>query len=427
MVTKVVFPKGSTTVTLEPMYQWDYGRQLEIDATGISTVVEVHFAYRGMTETIAYACSVHDEVITVPIPASCLEQTSEITAWVYEYKEGTGRTTREIIIPITPRTRPPKGTDIPQNVGDRYSAVIEQMNAVVDDIRDGTVSVKVAEKAKTADSATSAKNAESALVASSAVYATTAGSAVKATQDEEGSVIHTWYLKNRLNYRSYTPGTTIDGGLIEFRIESDSGYVSSVITNLQGSGGTTLFSIADSAGKNLVARLSFVSASSGTYAINVDYLNDNGLWANLTSSVYSILYQYLSTVSNAGSSVGPSGGVVKVGTSWIVEEDVNNYVVTVTGGLSVYQDSAFWEVTAERVGTGTVTITYKPDGLIVSTTTYTIVTDTTGTGGTSGGTSGGTPVTGLPAITPADNGKLLGVMNGAYTLIDLGLAEGGAY
>lgn len=426
MVTRVVFPQGSTTVRLEPMYQWDYGRQLEIDATGISTVVEVHFACRGMTETIAYACSVHDEVITVPIPTSCLEQTSDITAWVYEYKEGTGKTTREITIPIIQRTRPPKGADIPQSVGDRYSLVIEQMNDVVDDLRDGTTPVKRAESAKNADMATAAKNAESANFASSASYATTAGRATKAVQDEEGSEILTWYLKNRMNYREYKSGTSIDGGLIEFRIESDSGYVTSVITNLQGNGGTTLFSIPDSVGKNLVARLNFTNASSGVYSITVDYLNNDGLWARLNSSLYSILYQYLSTTSNAGSSVGPSGGVVKVGTSWVVEEDVNNYEVTVTGGLSVYQDSMYWEVTAERVGTGTVTVTYKPDGLIVSTTTYTIVTDTTGTGGGTGGTTGGV-VTGLPAVSPADNGKILGVMNGVYTLIDLGLAEGGAY
>ncbi len=425
MVTKVVFPKGDTTITVEPMYQWDYGRQLEIDATDISTVVEVHFACRGMNETIAYACSVQNGVITVPVPVVCLEQTAPITAWIYEYVDGNGRTTKEITIPVIPRTRPPKSVDVPQDLGDRYTAVIAEMNAVVDGLRNGATSVKVAEIAKKANSATTAKNAESATVASSAVYATTAGKATKAVQDEEGSAILTWYLKNRMNYRTYTHGTTIDGGLIEFRVTNNRGHTASVIANMQGDGGTTLFGVTDSSGANHVARLTFIGATSGRYRITVDYLNDSGVWANLESSLYTILYQYLSTVSNAGVSVGPSGGVVKVGTSWIAEDDLDNYTVTVTGGLSVYEDSMGWEVTAEKIGTGTVTVVSKTDGVIVSTTTYTIVAKTSDTG-SAGGTTPGTSVT-LPEVSAEDNGKLLGVMDGVYALIDLGLAEGGAF
>lgn len=418
MVTKVSFPQGGTTVTVEPMYQWDYGRKLEIDATGISTVVEIHFACRGMTESIAYTCSVKNGVLTVPIPSSCLEQTTPISAWIV----ANGITTHEITIPITPRTRPPKSTDVPQDLGSR---VIEEMNSVVDGLRDGSIPAKVTETAKKATTADTAKNAEMATVATSAVHATTASKSTKAMQDDEGSAILTWYLKNRMNYRTYTHGTSIDGGMIEFRVTNYVGHTASVLVNMQGDGGSTLFSITNSAGKSYVARLVFTASTSGRYMITVGYLNDSRAWVTLDSSLYTIVYQYLSTVSNAGASVGPSGGVVKIGTTWIVEDDIANFYVTVTGGFLVYEDSMGWEVTADKLGAGTINVISRADNTIVSTTTYTIVSTTNTEGGT-GGVIPGTSVV-LPEVTSADNGKLLGVADGKYALIDLGLAEGGAF
>ena len=415
MITKVVFPKGETSVTIEPMHQWDYGRQLEIDVTGLPTVIEVHFACQGMTEAIAYACGVKNGVITVPVPNGCLKQTTPITAWIYVYEGDCSKTVRTIIIPVTARTKPPEHEDIPDNVGDRYTEVITQMNAVVDGLRDGSTPVKSAETATTAEKATTATTAESATVATSAVYATSAGRATTAIQDTEGAEIVTWYLKNRMNYKTYEANTLIDGGLIEFRITNNVGFTASVITNMQGYGGASLFGVTDSSGENRVARLRFEGATSGQYSVYVDYLNDEQRWSVLDSSLYSVLYQYLSGVSNAGEIVGPSGGIVSVGTTWVAEEDVNNYTVTVSGGLSVYQDSVGWEVTAEDVGTGTVTVINKADNVVVRITTYTIV-DSTDNSGNSGGNTGTSVV--IPEVSVADNGKILGVVNGKWDKTD---------
>lgn len=415
MITKVVFPKGATSVTIEPMHQWDYGRQLEIDVTGLPTVIEVHFACQGMTEAIAYACGVKNGVITVPVPNGCLKQTTPITAWIYVYEGDCSKTVRTIIIPVTARTKPPEHEDIPDNVGDRYTEVITQMNAVVDGLLDGSTPVKSAETATTAEKATTATTAESATVATSAVYATTAGRATTAIQDTEGAEIVTWYLKNRMNYKTYEANTLIDGGLIEFRITNNVGFTASVITNMQGYGGASLFGVTDSSGENRVARLRFEGVTSGQYSVYVDYLNDEQRWSVLDSSLYSVLYQYLSGVSNAGEIVGPSGGIVSVGTTWVAEEDVNNYTVTVSGGLSVYQDSVGWEVTAEDVGTGTVTVINKADNVVVRITTYTIV-DSTDNSGNSGGNTGTSVV--IPEVSVADNGKILGVVNGKWDKTD---------
>lgn len=418
MITKVIFPAGETSVTIEPMHQWDYGRHLEIDVTGLPTVIEVHFACRGMTEAVAYACAVQNGVITVPVPNSCLEQTTPITAWIYVCDGACSKTVRTITIPITARTKPPEHESIPDNISNRYTEVITQMNAVVDGLRDGTTPVKLAETAIVAEKANTATSAESANVATSAVHATTAGQANTAIRDTEGAEIATWYLKNRMNYKSYTANTLLVGGLIEFRITNNAGFTASVITNMQGYGGASLFGITDSSGENRVARLRFEGENSGQYYVYVDYLNDENEWSVLNSSLYSILYQYLSGVSNAGENVGPSGGVVTVGTTWDVDYDVNNHVVTVTGGLSVYQDSSAWQVTAESVGVGTVTITDR-DGRVVSLTTYTIVSkgSDTGSGGVSGGTN--TPTTALPAVTEADNGKFLGVVGGEWAVANV--------
>lgn len=172
MAIKVNIPNDRNTATIDGLYQWDYGQVLEIESTDLGTMIgEVHFACSSMSEAIVVSCNFTNGVGTVTIPNDCLEQSSTITAWVYEIAGTQGRTRKAITIPVTARTRPSAGHDIPTEITDQYTQLITNVNETIDKLENGQIAVKKAETATNAASATTAGNA------SSANYAVSAGSA----------------------------------------------------------------------------------------------------------------------------------------------------------------------------------------------------------------------------------------------------------
>lgn len=181
MSVRATFTPGATSVTTKALHQWDYGQQLEIEAVDLPTIIEVHFACSGMTEAIVTSCSVADGVGIVTIPNSCLEQSSQIIAWVYEISGNHGETTKTITIPVAQRIRPGRTDEVPQEISDKYTQLIEQINDAVGALADGTVITKHASNADNAKYAASAGNA------SSAAYATSAGNAATATNADKAN------------------------------------------------------------------------------------------------------------------------------------------------------------------------------------------------------------------------------------------------
>ncbi len=112
MAIKARFNTGEKSITLNALYQWDYGHKLEIEADDISdSVVEVHFSYSVLKDAIVNSCSISGGKGIVPIPNRCFEQSETITAWVYEIEKTNGvitkcTTTKTIIIPVIARLRP---------------------------------------------------------------------------------------------------------------------------------------------------------------------------------------------------------------------------------------------------------------------------------------------------------------------------------
>jgi hypothetical protein len=174
MSVRATFSADAKSVTTKALYQWDYGQRLEIEAADLPAIIEVHFSCSGMNEAIVTSCSVADGLGVVNIPNSCLEQSSQITAWVYEIEGTQGRTTKMIAIPVTARVRPGRTDEIPQEICDKYTELIEQVNDALGTLANGTVITKRAENADKADYATSAGNA------ASASYAQSAGQAAQA-------------------------------------------------------------------------------------------------------------------------------------------------------------------------------------------------------------------------------------------------------
>ena len=227
MAIKVTFSQGQTETRAPSLHQWDRGQMLEIESAEFPTIIEVHFACRSMTEAVRHVCSVNNGVAVVEIPNRCLEQTESITAWVYEVDGSTGTTTKTITIPVIARTRPSRDEDVPAEVSDTYTELIEAVNEAVDDLVSGKVMVASAAKATSADRATWAENASSAANATSAGFATRAGTATSATKaitDNVGDPIHVKYASFKDDFTLYTAGSILLEGT----------YQVSVCVNTQG-------------------------------------------------------------------------------------------------------------------------------------------------------------------------------------------------
>ena len=223
MAIKALFTEGTTSITLTPLFQWDYGQELEIEAAGLPSLIEVHFACKDMTEAVVHTCSCVDGIATVAIPDRCLEQAGEITAWVYEIDGSAGRTIYSIKIPITARTRPARSESIPQAVQDTYMQLITEVNDLLGALQSGAVTVGYATKAGLADKATAADSA------TTATSANTAGSANKAVNDGDGNKISDTYIKMPKQYTELKYGDTLPLGLYQFYMmrvpgELDEGY-----------------------------------------------------------------------------------------------------------------------------------------------------------------------------------------------------------
>lgn len=182
MALKVIFPVGTNDISIKGLYQWDYGQTLEIEAGDIGTeIVEVHFACTNMTEAIVRSCSFVDGIGTVTVPDQCLEQSSNITAWIYKIKGAEGHTIKTITLPIVARIKPSKLRDIPPEIYDKYVELITEVNEIIDNLENGTVTVGKAQTAVNANHATSAGNAASASHATSASRADEADHAALST------------------------------------------------------------------------------------------------------------------------------------------------------------------------------------------------------------------------------------------------------
>ena len=106
MSIRAIFPAGVDEITVNGLHQWDYGRKLEIQADGLPTQIEVHFACTGMEEAVVRSGTVVNGKAEAAIPDQCLEQITPVTAWVYEVGEKYGKTIKTVVLTIVERKRP---------------------------------------------------------------------------------------------------------------------------------------------------------------------------------------------------------------------------------------------------------------------------------------------------------------------------------
>lgn len=147
MSIKAIFPAGVTEITVNGLHQWDYGRKLEIHSADLPAEFEVHFACAGMQDAVVRVCNAVNGVTETVIPDICLEQIGPVTAWVYIINGTEGVTAKTISLPIIARPRPQITSTDPSDFSDKYTELISEVNAQVESLKAGDVTVANANRA----------------------------------------------------------------------------------------------------------------------------------------------------------------------------------------------------------------------------------------------------------------------------------------
>ena len=111
-MVQVYFINGSKEATSNPIYQWDYGRQLYIyGIKSTDATIQVHFCDKSCDRSIVRLATyeVSNDVSNVEvyykvqIPDGLLENSYSINAFIYMVNSDSGNTTHHITIPVLAR------------------------------------------------------------------------------------------------------------------------------------------------------------------------------------------------------------------------------------------------------------------------------------------------------------------------------------
>jgi hypothetical protein len=138
---KATIPSDMTATTVHGLYQWDYGRKLEITSDLLlgTGLVEVHFAHAGRKEAIVHYGEQAGGTLTVAIPDECLTQSSPVIAWVFAQTAEEGRTVLAITLPVEARTRP---SDVAAEPPESYESKYTEFLAAAADLIQRTYTKK---------------------------------------------------------------------------------------------------------------------------------------------------------------------------------------------------------------------------------------------------------------------------------------------
>lgn len=204
---RAVFAAGLDAITVHGLHQWDYGRSLEISHPDLPAGLEVHFATVGSKEAIVHTVAGVVGKATVAIPNILLEQARPIVAWVYYVDTTRGQTMLTVTMPVKARPRPVLPPAVPEEIADKYTEALGAMNAQVEALKGGNVTVARALDAQNAEYADRAEKADEA---------------TKATNDKNGNDIAATYKPKALAVFQpimYLPAAT--GDVYQFKVTID--------------------------------------------------------------------------------------------------------------------------------------------------------------------------------------------------------------
>lgn len=97
----------SNGYSIENLYKWDTGQELEIYGLALSVVPQVHFAHEGDQLAIVRQASMDASgVIRASIPDSLLQSSARLCAYVCTEQGDTFQTLYKILVPVLGRAKP---------------------------------------------------------------------------------------------------------------------------------------------------------------------------------------------------------------------------------------------------------------------------------------------------------------------------------
>ena len=152
MIT-ATFRPGDTGTRTPPIYQGDYGQELEIRGLDLPAAVEVHFAAANMSEAIIRIGTTIAGITVVDIPDELLKQAQPIMAYVYITTPTSGKTMYTIYTHVQPRVP----AEVPDTEEDRN--IFRETVAAVNDAADRAEDAADQAEGHAQDAARSAQDA----------------------------------------------------------------------------------------------------------------------------------------------------------------------------------------------------------------------------------------------------------------------------
>ncbi len=103
---QINIPSGTTKVTTQAAYQYDYGQVLRITGANVPSSCQVHFVNKTSGKAIVRLGDPVDGGLETTIPDELLESEHTINAFIYVLGEGTGQTVIHIETPVIARAEP---------------------------------------------------------------------------------------------------------------------------------------------------------------------------------------------------------------------------------------------------------------------------------------------------------------------------------
>jgi len=179
-ILTAVFADGETEVTVEGLWQWDYGQILKIEGLDLPDYYTVHFSNaptRGKTKGQI------GDADGVKIPSSLIETGAPVYAWIFLHTgDSDGETEYMITMPVTtrPKPDPEEPTEDEQSIIDQLIGLMQEATEqTAQDVETAAASVTEAanyanEASASADSAEQSATDAATAATNASTYASNA-------------------------------------------------------------------------------------------------------------------------------------------------------------------------------------------------------------------------------------------------------------
>lgn len=109
------FTSYGEEITVDGLWQYDYGQRLQINGLNLPDVFEVHLFWKGLEEAKVVTGYTENNKFYVDIPNESLKQRQAITVYIYLSTPETGKTVNTVMIFVNKRPEP-EGFEIPEDI-----------------------------------------------------------------------------------------------------------------------------------------------------------------------------------------------------------------------------------------------------------------------------------------------------------------------